>query len=453
MQQFPSWNNNGKFNFDSDEALKQQKTANEKEKENATTIGTTMAATMTTRMTRTARATTIGKEKEMVNDIEISGILYPRLGDVDLCCSSGLKCEEKININFNSHAPLSDSGSITSVARNSDFKHTEIATPPVMENPLETASSLTNFPSTVETTPIPSIPPIPMAVDQIENVSGGTNHTKKINKNSKDKDRDKDKDKVNDKGKADKGKDRYIHTFGGRFDYQKANLYSKSTMDGLRPMWKCSLCDKQLVSQSGMVTHVQNKHRKELMQIKNRSNNNNSNNNSNEKNRNGDVDDNSSNGNNNNNNNGVGGSQSSNRKNNNKNNRIFIHTSKKDSDILANYKMTDDLCFECKQCGRIIATKSGCMTHLNIHKGIKKFQCSYCINRFNNRTSWLRHERTHTGEKPFECNVCKKRFLQKNTLKSHMATHTKEKNFVCQICNKKYTQSSSLRRHKKKMHK
>ena len=238
---------------------------------------------------------------------------------------------------------------------------------------------------------------------------------------------------------GDKGS-KYIDTFVGRFDYQKANLYCKSVggedktgTDGdgggnnVKTMWKCSLCDKKLVSQSGMVTHVQNKHRKELMDIKNRNINNNNNNSDNNNN-------------------------NSKRKRK-KKDRIFIHSSKKDSDILANYKMTDDLYFECKQCGRIIATKSGCMTHLNIHKGIKKFQCSYCPKRFNNRTSWLRHERTHTGEKPFECNICKKRFLQKNTLKSHMATHTKEKNFVCQICNKKYTQSSSLRRHKKKMHK
>ena len=114
------------------------------------------------------------------------------------------------------------------------------------------------------------------------------------------------------------------------------------------------------------------------------------------------------------------------------------------------YVKQEDNSFLCKQCGKRIMTRTGAMTHVKSHLGIKKHTCRYCFKKFSGKTARDRHEMQHTGEKPYQCGICQKRFALKAGLKSHNVTHTKEKNYKCNVCDKRYTQLSSLRRHQRR---
>ena len=118
--------------------------------------------------------------------------------------------------------------------------------------------------------------------------------------------------------------------------------------------------------------------------------------------------------------------------------------------IMVNDK--DEYEYQCKQCNKIIYTRSGALGHINIHLGIKNYQCSFCKQKFGHKTTRDRHVLIHTGEKPFQCKICHKKFRVKSILKNHHTTHTKEKNYHCNICGKKYAQNSSLLRHTKRKH-
>ena len=120
--------------------------------------------------------------------------------------------------------------------------------------------------------------------------------------------------------------------------------------------------------------------------------------------------------------------------------------------IISNDSCSDKYKYQCKQCKKILCTKSGALGHINIHLGIKKHQCRFCQQKFGHKTTKDRHELIHTGEKPFQCKICQKRFRVKSILKNHYTTHSKNKNYHCVICGKSYAQHSSLRRHNKSKH-
>ena len=172
--------------------------------------------------------------------------------------------------------------------------------------------------------------------------------------------------------------------------------------------WKCNLCSKELGSQSGIIAHIHNSHRQYVINKMN----------------------------------GVGFLVDN------------IKLLKNDSNekIRKLFLMTNKFNYQCKKCDKIVSTRSGAISHANIHLGIKKYICKYCQRRFASKTTKDRHELRHTGEKPFECHLCHRRFAVKSVLVTHMVTHTREKNYHCKLCQKKYGQKSSLTRHTKKAH-
>ena len=228
-----------------------------------------------------------------------------------------------------------------------------------------------------------------------------------------------------------------------RVHYKQHNLYRKiyfdDNLNSTKVLWECGLCGKQLSSQSGIITHIRSQHKHSIIETSKLERN---------KGKLGRI--------------GrmgrlhsktdtVGDARAACKV----SNDIGGIMDHKHAVLLPNakryerYEVTSNYNYKCKQCNKIIKTRSGMISHSQAHLGIKNYQCQYCKLRFSGKTARDRHERLHTGEKPFQCQICFKRFTIKSGLKAHYVTHTKIKPFECDICHKKYTQSSSLRRHQK----
>ena len=182
-------------------------------------------------------------------------------------------------------------------------------------------------------------------------------------------------------------------------DDHEMNKISKNHKIG----WRCNICNKELTTQSGIIAHIRNTHRQCVDEIK-------------------------------------------------KNVDNKCDTNVVNKKILQRYNITKDFNYQCKQCNKIIFTRSGIISHTNSHLGIKKYVCQYCQRRFGGKTARDRHELRHTGARPFKCHLCDKKFTLKSVLVTHFVTHTKEKNFHCDMCDKRYAQLSSLKRHQKANH-
>ncbi|XP_056408650.1 oocyte zinc finger protein XlCOF8.4-like isoform X2 [Hyla sarda] len=106
--------------------------------------------------------------------------------------------------------------------------------------------------------------------------------------------------------------------------------------------------------------------------------------------------------------------------------------------------------FQCDECGKVFANRSGLFTHRKTHTGQKPYSCSECGKCFMYKSALVRHERTHTGEKPYSCTECGKRFTQKYSLVAHLRIHTGEKPFSCSKCGKRFTSRSDLVKHERR---
>ncbi|XP_050676891.1 zinc finger protein 714-like isoform X2 [Leptidea sinapis] len=131
--------------------------------------------------------------------------------------------------------------------------------------------------------------------------------------------------------------------------------------------------------------------------------------------------------------------------------------------------------YPCKECGKILKTKTSKANHIEMHSKRKlkcnicdkpmknyydrvkhmsvihnvtyTFKCPYCARVYNIKHYLATHIRQTHGHKNKKCNECSMAFITNNGLKKHMLVHSGERPFTCSICNKSYTRSYLLRDH------
>ncbi|XP_012273695.1 zinc finger protein 287-like [Orussus abietinus] len=137
---------------------------------------------------------------------------------------------------------------------------------------------------------------------------------------------------------------------------------------------------------------------------------------------------------------------------------------------------------QCKQCGKLFATKRNLNRHVSMHSGLK-FNCSTCGKEFSRADKLKEHEQSKHKEemfspseeeddddmdnenrandgiddrkkeknRPHQCALCPKAFAQPQSLANHVERHKRvkdtQKRFLCEVCSKCFAQSSSLVAH------
>ncbi|XP_023034178.1 zinc finger protein 62 homolog [Drosophila willistoni] len=107
--------------------------------------------------------------------------------------------------------------------------------------------------------------------------------------------------------------------------------------------------------------------------------------------------------------------------------------------------------FQCSQCPNSYSRKDNLAKHMGTHKF--SHVCQYCTKEFRGNYELNNHIRNcHTSERPFQCPHCPKKFAIMDYLGKHIRIHSGERPFKCPHCPKSYTLSSSLSGHIRKHH-
>lgn len=109
--------------------------------------------------------------------------------------------------------------------------------------------------------------------------------------------------------------------------------------------------------------------------------------------------------------------------------------------------------FDCKECGKIFASRSSQQIHARVHSGERPYGCNFCDRAFADGGTLRKHERIHTGEKPYVCLICTRAFNQRVVLRDHIKSHhtnvdpkyaRTSKPYYCKICNHSFTTSEEI---------
>ncbi|CAG5073250.1 Similar to Znf271: Zinc finger protein 271 (Mus musculus) [Cotesia congregata] len=109
--------------------------------------------------------------------------------------------------------------------------------------------------------------------------------------------------------------------------------------------------------------------------------------------------------------------------------------------------------FECKECGKIFASRSSQQIHARVHSGERPYGCNFCDRAFADGGTLRKHERIHTGEKPYVCLICMRAFNQRVVLRDHVKSHHTNidpkyagtsKPYFCKICNNLFGTSEEI---------
>lgn len=138
---------------------------------------------------------------------------------------------------------------------------------------------------------------------------------------------------------------------------------------------------------------------------------------------------------------------------------------------------TDDGCFECKQCGKILSQRAALRRHLAAHQDsfsctvcgkthsrkeeiakhelecsanaelIKSgfVECNICHLALTNIQEFSQHHKQHTH--PHKCDACGRRFLRQANCDDHRCSVTEDSLVKCDVCNKKFSNIRYLQRH------
>ncbi|XP_012156951.1 transcription factor grauzone [Ceratitis capitata] len=110
---------------------------------------------------------------------------------------------------------------------------------------------------------------------------------------------------------------------------------------------------------------------------------------------------------------------------------------------------------ECTLCHKWLKSERSLRKHMISHRDVESgtiFKCSQCGVEKKSRHSLSSHIRYHHSNRIFPCTVCTKEFKTPIALKEHEATHTGVDLYTCPFCPKTFRSHANMHKHKLHSH-
>ncbi|KAG7213198.1 hypothetical protein KM043_002512 [Ampulex compressa] len=108
----------------------------------------------------------------------------------------------------------------------------------------------------------------------------------------------------------------------------------------------------------------------------------------------------------------------------------------------------NDYKFQCTVCNKRLLTQENLDNHMQQHS--MTYECKECGKVFASKRYLATHVTTHTGIKPYTCNVCKKNFRTSHMRNTHLLTHSAERPHICDLCGQSFKRRYYMIEHRRK---
>nr|XP_031846104.1 gastrula zinc finger protein XlCGF46.1-like [Nomia melanderi] len=104
--------------------------------------------------------------------------------------------------------------------------------------------------------------------------------------------------------------------------------------------------------------------------------------------------------------------------------------------------------FQCNVCNKRLLTQENLDNHMKQHS--RTYECKDCGKVFASKRYLATHMTTHTGVKPYTCHVCKKNFRTSHMRNTHLLTHSSERPHICDLCGQSFKRRYYMIEHRRK---
>ncbi|XP_076389684.1 uncharacterized protein LOC100882515 isoform X9 [Megachile rotundata] len=104
--------------------------------------------------------------------------------------------------------------------------------------------------------------------------------------------------------------------------------------------------------------------------------------------------------------------------------------------------------FQCSVCNKRLLTQENLDNHMQQHS--RTYECKDCGKVFASKRYLATHTTTHTGVKPYTCHICKKNFRTSHMRNTHLLTHSAERPHICDLCGQSFKRRYYMIEHRRK---
>lgn len=104
--------------------------------------------------------------------------------------------------------------------------------------------------------------------------------------------------------------------------------------------------------------------------------------------------------------------------------------------------------FQCDVCNKRLLTQENLDNHMRQHD--RTYECKECGKVFATKRYLATHTTTHTGVKPYVCQICKKNFRTSHMRNTHLLTHSADRPHVCDLCGQAFKRRYYMIEHRRK---
>ncbi|XP_078037445.1 uncharacterized protein LOC144470319 isoform X7 [Augochlora pura] len=104
--------------------------------------------------------------------------------------------------------------------------------------------------------------------------------------------------------------------------------------------------------------------------------------------------------------------------------------------------------FHCAVCNKRLLTQENLDNHMKQHS--RTYECKECGKVFASKRYLATHVTTHTGVKPYTCHICKKNFRTSHMRNTHLLTHSAERPHICDLCGQSFKRRYYMIEHRRK---
>ncbi|XP_076288007.1 uncharacterized protein LOC143212765 isoform X9 [Lasioglossum baleicum] len=104
--------------------------------------------------------------------------------------------------------------------------------------------------------------------------------------------------------------------------------------------------------------------------------------------------------------------------------------------------------FHCTVCNKRLLTQGNLDNHMKQHN--RTYECKECGKVFASKRYLATHVTTHTGVKPYTCHICKKNFRTSHMRNTHLLTHSAERPHICDLCGQSFKRRYYMIEHRRK---